>query len=384
MKIAHVVPTYLPATRYGGPIRSVHDLCRHLNALGHQTNVFTTDVDGPDTIRVKSSNPLDIDGVKVHYFPVCTPRRLYYSPQLAVALKNRIADFDIVHLHSTFLYPTMTAARCAEKMRIPYVISPRGMLVKDLIRKKSFLLKRAWISMFERHTVEHASAVHVTSPLESEEIRKFDFAMPPIHTIANGIDIPNVNEWAPRGTNSVLFLGRIDWKKGIERLISALSLLEDAQLIVAGNDETGYTSKLVKLCRKLGVEGRVRFVGPVTGDDKWRLYQIASVFVLPSLSENLANTVLEAMAMGCPIVVTPQVGLADMVNRHRTGLVSAGEPTALAEAIRSILNDADAARLMGEKGRRLVENAYSWQDVAAAMEQVYAEILDRKKREVLA
>ena len=384
MKIAHVVPTYLPATRYGGPIRSVHDLCRHLNARGHQTNVFTTDVDGPGTIEVKSSNPCDIDGVKVQYFPVRAPRRLYYSPQLAAALKSHVMDFDIVHLHSTFLYPTMTAARSAEKMQVPYVISPRGMLVKDLVRKKSFLLKSAWISMFERHTVEHASAVHVTSSLESEEIRKFDFAMPPVHTIANGIDIPQMNESVPRKANSVLFLGRIDWKKGIERLISAVSLLEDTQLVVAGNDETGYRPKLEKLCRKLGVAERVQFVGPVTGDDKWRLYRNASVFVLPSLSENLANTVLEAMAMECPVIVTAQVGLADTVNRHRTGLMSAGEPAALAEAIRSILDDPDTARLMGERGRRLVEDAYGWPDVAAAMEQVYAEVVDRGKRGRLA
>ena len=362
----------------------MHDLCRHLNARGHQTNVFTTDVDGPGTIEVKSSRPCDVDGVKVQYFPVRTPRRLYYSPQLAAALKSHIVDFDIVHLHSTFLYPTMTAARCAEKMQVPYVISPRGMLVKDLIRKKSFLLKSAWIAMFERHTVEHASAVHVTSPLESEEVHKFDFTMPPVHTIANGIDIPHVNESVPREANSVLFLGRIDWKKGLERLISAVSLVEAAKLVIAGNDETGYTSKLKKLCRKLGVDERVRFIGPVTGGDKWRLYQNASVFVLPSLSENLANTVLEAMAMECPVVVTPQVGLADTVNRHRTGLITAGEPAALAEAIRSILNDADAARSMGKRGRRLVEDAYGWPDIAAAMEQVYVEIVDRRKRGRLA
>ena len=384
MKIAHVVPTYLPAVRYGGPIRAVHDLCRHLNARGHQTSVFTTNVDGPGTNEVKSSDPCDIEGVKVRYFPVRTPRRLYYSPQLAAALKRHMMDFDILHLHSTFLYPTMTAARCAEKMRVPYVISPRGMLVKDLVRKRSFFFKHAWISIFERHTVERASAVHVTSVLESEEIRKFHFEMPPIHTIANGIDIPNMNVSIPREVNSVLFLGRIDWKKGIDRLISALPLVEGAQLTVAGNDETGYTPKLMKLCRKLGIEDRVQFVGPVTGANKWRFYRKASVFVLPSLSENLANTVLEAMAMECPVVVTPQVGLADTVNRHGTGVVCPGEPGALADAIRNILNDTDAARLMGKRGRQLIEDAYGWKDIAAAMEQMYAEIVDRKERRKLA
>lgn len=375
MKIAHVIPTYLPATRYGGPIRAVHDLCRHLVASGHPTSVFTTDVDGAGTIEPRTPNPRDIDGVEVQYFPVRSPRRLYYSPQMAACLEERIAEFDVLHIHSTFLYPTFKAARCAEKMQVPYIVSPRGMLVKELVKRKNFLLKQAWISLFERHTVERAAAVHVTSALESREIRRFGFSMPPIHTIANGIDFPTMSEPMARDLNNVLFLGRIDWKKGIERLISALVQLKDAHLTVAGNDETGYTPKLEKLSRQLGVASRVSFVGSVTGNEKWRLYRKASVFVLPSLSENLANTVLEAMAMECPVVVTPEVGLADVVERYGTGVVSRGEPAALAEAIGGILRDRDAARAMGQKGRRVVEDAYKWVDLAAAMEELYVQIV---------
>ena len=384
MRIAHVIPTYVPATRYGGPVQAVHDLCKHLIARGHETHVFTTNVDGPGIVEATSPDVQDVDGVMVQYFPVRSPRRLYYSPEMAIALERRITEFDILHLHSTYLYPTLKAARYAETTRVPYVLSPRGMLVKSLIKKRNFLAKSVWISLFERRTVEHASGVHVTSALEAEELRKFGFCLPPVHTIPNGIIFPTADNQTPRDADSILFLGRINWKKGIEKLICALPLLDSAQLIVAGNDESGHTTKLLKLCTKLGVDNRVRFVGSMVGHDKWQLYRRASVFVLPSLSENLANTVLEAMAMRCPVVVTPEVGLADAVERHGTGLVCEDEPSALANAISYILKNTDAALSMGEKGRRLVEHSYGWGDIAAAMERVYAQIVGVDERRQIA
>jgi glycosyltransferase involved in cell wall biosynthesis len=384
VKIAHILPTYLPAIRYGGPIRAVHGLCRHLVARGHQVDVFTTNVDGHDNSEPKTKSVKNIDGVTVQYFPVRTPRRLYYSPEMAMALARRASEFDILHLHSMFLYPTLKAARCAEKMQVPYVISPRGMLVKDLVRRKNFLLKHAWIAMFERRTVEQAAAVHVTSAIEAKEIRKFGFVLPRIFEIANGVEIPSVDGVTSRESNTILFLGRLDWKKGIGRLISALDLLKETHLIVAGNDEVGYTPKLMALSEQLGVADRVEFVGPVDGADKWRLYRRASAFVLPSLSENLANTVLEAMALECPVVVTPEVGLAEVVERHGTGIVTGGDPVSLANAIRTILDNPEKAQAMGRKGRAVVEEKFAWTDIVVEMEREYSEIIDEHESRAVA
>ncbi len=176
MKIAHVVPTYYPAMRYGGPIRAVHELCKHLVARGHMVDVFTTNADGDGFLRSEYTDVNEVDGVGVRYFPVRQPRRLYYSSKMAEALESRVAEFDILHLHSTFLYPTLKAARCAVKNQVPYVVAPRGMLVKELIKRRHSLLKNAWIALFERRTIEQAAAIHVTSSLEADEIRKFGFS----------------------------------------------------------------------------------------------------------------------------------------------------------------------------------------------------------------
>ena len=128
MKILHVVPTYYPAVRYGGPIYSVHALCRALAAAGHQVHVFTTSVDGPKDSDVPHGRPVDLDGVQVHYFHSRWLRRIYYSGELTGALRSMAGDFDVVHLHSVFLFPTWAGARSAAQARVPYVLSPRGML----------------------------------------------------------------------------------------------------------------------------------------------------------------------------------------------------------------------------------------------------------------
>src|SRR4051812_26407557 len=160
VRILHVVPTYLPATRYGGPIYAVHGLCRALAARGHEVDVFTTNVDGDRDSEVPLGAPVTLDGVRVHYFassPAGIRRRFYVSPLMRAALANELVDRDIVHLHSVFLWPTYATARAAERARVPYVVSPRGMLVPELIRRKSRLVKSAWIRLVERRTFRHAS-----------------------------------------------------------------------------------------------------------------------------------------------------------------------------------------------------------------------------------
>ena len=176
MRILHVVPSYYPAVRYGGPIFAVHGLCRALAARGHELHVFTTNIDGPGITATPVATPVDLDGVQVRYFPCPLLRRLYWSPALGQALRHEIGKFDLVHLHSVFLWPTWAAARAARNVGIPYVLSPRGMLVKDLIARRSRFAKSAWIRLIERSNVERAAALHLTSPLEGAELETFRLA----------------------------------------------------------------------------------------------------------------------------------------------------------------------------------------------------------------
>ncbi len=376
MRLLHVVPTYLPATRYGGPIYSVHGLCKGLAARGHEVHVFTTSVDGPGDSKVPHGVPVPLDGVQVWYFPSRRLRRLYWSPPMAAALRKQMAGFDAVHLHSVFLWPTLAAARCAERQGVPFLLAPRGMLVPELIARKSRLLKQSWLRLFERRTIEHAAGIHVTSPTEAAELTRFGYRLPPCFEVPNGVDLsPPPVSAVERREDRLLFISRINWKKGLDRLIPAMARLPGVHLTIAGNDEEAYLPQLRRLAETAGVAERIDFRGAVSGAEKQRLLREATALVLPSYSENFGNIVLEAMAEGCPVAVTPEVGLAPVVAQSGAGVVTPSEPEHLAAALQALLADPAGRRAMGEQGAATVRREFSWDAVAERMEAVYRQIL---------
>jgi glycosyltransferase involved in cell wall biosynthesis len=296
------------------------------------------------------------------------------------ALRAKISDFDIVHLHSVFLWPTLAAAQAARKAGVPYLLSPRGMLVKDLIRRKSSLAKRVWITLFERRNIEQAAAVHLTSEVEAAELRALGLPDARLAIVPNGveppIDLPS-EDFDPAGMRRphLLFLGRLNWKKGLDRLIPAMKQVPHADLLIAGNDEENYRPELEALARRNGVADRVRFLGPAHDEKKWSLLAQARMLVLPSYSENFGNVVLEAMASGCPVIVTPEVGIAPLVQETGCGVVCAGDPIQLGLEMKRLLDDHERRRDMGIAGRRMVQTKYSWKTISKQMLDLYEDLL---------
>ena len=358
MKVLHVVPTYHPAIRYGGPIFAVHGLARGLVARGHDIEVFTTNADGAGHSRVALDAPVLLDGVKVRYFASNHLRRLFWSPALGDAFNHNVDRFDVVHLHSVFLWPTWFAARAAARAGVPYLVSPRGMLVKELIQRRSRFAKTMWINLVERTTLRRAAAIHVTSELEGEELRRFGWKLPQIVKIANGVEDPgsSAESEVANDVNGVshrqpliLFLGRLSWKKGLDRLLEAFALTKVGHLAIAGTDEENLSSRLSQHAAQLGIGHRVSFLPrTLEGADKEHLFAMARLFVLPSYSENFGNTVLEAMRRGLPVVVTPEVGAAEIVGQAGGGIIVAGEAHSLGEALSALIADRELARNMGE------------------------------------
>lgn len=364
----------------------MHGLCKALAARGHDVEVFTTNADGPGISNVPLGIPVDLEGVKVWYFPVPMLRRLYWSPAMNRALSQHVGSFDVVHTHSVFLWPTWAAARVARRLGVPYVLAPRGMLVQDLIQRKSLWVKRAWIALIERENLANAAMIHFTSRLEAEEAAILGLSMRRSCIVPNGLDMPALERACSTTCAAtmaaaavekpfLLFVGRINWKKGLDRLIAALRDVPDCRLIVAGNDEERYQPELEALAVRTGVRGRITFVGPVYGEDKAALFRRALLLVLPSYSENFGNVVLEAMAAGCAVAVTPEVGAADMVRESGGGTVLDGEPAKLGAGIRSLIADPVALKRMGEKGREFVSQHYTWEAICLQMEAAYREAI---------
>lgn len=383
MRILHVVPTYLPAVRYGGPIRSVHGLCAGLARRGHDVHVLTTNVDGSGVSPVPIGTPVRLDGVSVTYFRTGLGRRIYRSPDMGVELERAASTFDVVHIHAVFLWPTTAAAAAARRSGIPYVLSPRGMLVPELIDRKSSMIKRAWIALFDRRNLAAAAAIHVTSALEEEAIRRLGLPAREFAIVPNGVDVElDSGDVAVAPMDDVpgpivLFLGRINWKKGLDRLIPAVARVPGAQLVVVGNDEENYLPAVRELAIRHGVADRMHVLGPLDGARKWKAFAAADVFVLPSYSENFGIAALEAMAAGTPVILTPEVGLASIVAETGAGLVVDGEPEKIAAAIARLLGDAPLRQRMGEAGRDAAARQFSWDAIAGRMEQIYLDVCGR-------
>jgi glycosyltransferase involved in cell wall biosynthesis len=261
------------------------------------------------------------------------------------------------------------------------------MLMRDVIHRKSRWVKTAWINLIERRTLAQAAAVHVTADIEGAELAALGLPAQQVTWIPNGVEWPaqhkplSAGPFADLPERYALFVSRISWKKGLDRLITAWQWVPDVPLVIAGNDDEGYLPRLRELARSLGIADRVIFLGPVADADKWALYERAQLFLLPSYSENFGNVVAEAMVMGCPVAVTPEVGIASLVESAGAGVVTSGVPEELASTVRGLLADPARRLEMGARGADLARTKLSWGGVAVQAEDLYRRVIgDRSAR----
>ncbi|MDO8469634.1 MAG: glycosyltransferase [bacterium] len=388
MKILHIVPSYLPAYRYGGPIISVHALNKWLVRGGVAVTVFTTNADGPNRLNVVLNQEIDIDGVKVWYFPVSFPARWMYSSALRRALKERTGEFDLVHVTSVFLAASTLAASAARRAGKPYIISPRGSLMCEPLGMKSALKKRLYLALIERRNLAHAAAIHFTSETEREEYAGAGFPLRRAFVIPNGLDTEGWPPAAPGDFRSkwkisldrriVLAMGRIGWKKGFDTLIPALARVAKKDprvlLVISGSGDEGYKKNVQLLLSNYQLQKSILFTGPFEGMNVPALTD-ADVFVLPSYSENFGMAVIQAMYAGLPVVVTPGVALSREVADSGAGLVVEKDEAAVAGAILKVLGNRTVAHDMGVRGKSLVEKSFLAPKVAHAFREAYTELV---------
>ncbi len=373
LRILHVVPTYLPATRYGGPIVSVHGLASAQAALGADVSVLTTSVDGAQDSKVPHGQACLLDGVKVWYFRSRWLRRLYFSWAMRRWLQANLTAFDVVHLHSVFLYPTNMAARLCIAAGVPYVITPRGMLVPELISGKRQFLKTAWIRLFESRTLANAACFHATSSLELNDARRLGVPVQNPCVIENGVAVPDKRDWPmPFQVPYVLYLGRLSWKKNLDLLIEACSALPGVHLVLAGAaDQDSILDELQKLVSGFASQSRVTFLGELKGDEKWAWIQHARVLALVSKNENFGNAAAEALCLGTPVVLSKGVGLAEATAAEGAGWICEPTVDGICTAIRSAFSDPQAAKIRGKRGQEWAERTLGWHGVALKTMEMY-------------
>jgi glycosyltransferase involved in cell wall biosynthesis len=377
-------PYYKPAYIYGGPARSIPALCEGLTKGGANVTVFTTNANGlGKVIAVPTNLPLDIDGVVVSYFSVDWPlARLYpfYSSRLGQACKSYISKFDVVYIAGNWTYPVWAGASSAERTKTPYIISPRGSFMKWSMGEKMFK-KRVYLALLERRIVNHAAAIHVTSLLEKAQLRKWNFT-PPVFTIPNGINIKPFTHLPQRGklrdslgipqkSTVSLFVGRLHKEKRLDLIIKSFANfsqeLSNTHLLIVGSDQDG-TGKMAKdLVSRLCLSSQVHFLGPLIGDNLMQAYVDSDLLVLMSHRENFGMVVLEALAIGLPVLLTKEVGLADEIEQSKSGLVVEANEIEAGKVWRNLLLEQDVRESMGKKGAALVCDRFETGIVASKM-----------------
>lgn len=360
--IVHVVASI--EAEASGPSYSVPALADAQARAGHHVTIFS----------LGSGEQTRPSGVLDRRFARARPRRLAASPALAAALRSSPAD--IVHNHGLWLLPNIAAADAARRIGALFVVSPRGMLAPGALafsRDK----KRLFNILVQGRRLRTAGLFHATSTQEADDIRAFGLAAP-IAVAPNGIDIPDpLPERARVGPPTILSLGRVHPKKGLDRLIRAFGAIAgdapDWRLVIAGPDEGSHTGELQRLAARLRVP-RVDFVGPVYGAEKWRLYASARVFALPTLSENFAMSVAEALAAGTPVISSRGAPWADL-ERHGCGWWIDHGPEPMAAALRTAIA-LPPARLeeMGARGQTWMRADFGWDMIAARLDAAYRDV----------
>lgn len=389
MRVLQVIPNL--AARIGGPAVSVVESSLALAECGVETTIFATDLaetaSAATHARVTAGDlPVGAESLDVRLYPARRPRRLVFSPELWRALHEEARAYDVVHIHSLFLFPQFAAYRAARKAKVPYVVSPRGALDPHL-RQRNRAVKAINDVVWQRGMLEGAARLHVTS---DEEARLLSDVAPGVARAVtpNGIrwrdfqDLPDGREFRSRSLQGhdgpvVMYLGRLSHKKGIDVLIRAFAIarreVPDARLAIVGPDDEGLTPSLASLARCEGVAGAVTFTGMLRGRGKLAALAAADVWALPSHSENFGVAVAEAQAAGRAVVVAPGVNIAPEIARAGAGVVSDLSAEAFARAIVSLLRDDEKRARLGAAGRAFARQ-YDWANVGPQLAAMYDDV----------
>lgn len=388
MRILHVISTLAPS--YGGPVTVCKELVRELSLQGMDVSIYTTNLDYPHgVLDVPIDKPTKRDGITTHYFPIQF-RPLIVSIQMATTLWREVRNFDVIHIHGIYRFPQSFAAWCARRYGVPYIIQPHGSLDPYLYHQKRHQwLKRIYEYLVDMPNLRGASAIHYTTEEERELTRFLNIADRGV-VIPNGLEVsifenlPNVGEFRERweiagNVPLILFLGRINFKKGLDLLIPAFArILQEwprAHLVIAGPDNEGYGKKVRGWIENHGIVNRVTFTGMLKREEIIPAYIDADLFVLPSYTENFGITVVEAMACGCPVVISDRVNIWREVNQAGAGLVTPCDVEAVAKAMLKLLADNKLRKSMGRAGRALVREKYNWEQISLELIQLYENLV---------
>ncbi len=390
MNILMVTLAYEPAVAFGGPVQVVKNNARELVRRGHQVTVYCTN--RLDLARKIQPHTFERDdqGVRVVYFDTWYipgwPGNFgpSYSPDLRAYLQREGRGFDVIHINEARSFTTLAVANFARRAGIPYIIQPHGSFALGLRANR---LKSGYDLVFGRRIYRDAVHIVALSPAEIDECARVGIPPEKITVVSNGIDLADWQDSAITGkmlrsryqidpqTRVILFLSRIDQKKGPDLLIRALAQLDapDWVCVLAGSDD-GYQPQARRLTAELGLTDRVIFAGLLEGPAVKSAFAAADIFVLPSRYDTFPMAVVEAVSSGLPIVITETCQIAEKI-RGRAGLVVGVDAAEIAAALQTLLADSETRQHYARGAQNLAQTEFAIQQVAVQIEKIYTQTI---------
>jgi len=375
MRALHVIPSIAP--RYGGPSSAVVGMSNALLREQVGVQIATTDADGPTRLPVPHGTCVEWAGVPTLFFPRQWSEAFKYSRPLGGWLEEHVAEFDVVHVHAVFSHACLAASSACRRQRVPYIVRPLGTLDPWSLQQKRVRKRVLWHFGVQR-MLEDAAAIHYTT---SSEKRLAESALP----VERGVVIPlgvdeTLFEWSGSKTDPpyVLVLGRLHPKKGIEALVEVFlevtQQLPQWKLMIVGDGDAHYVSKLHDYVTRLDADERIVFRGWLQGPDKTAALGGAALLALLSWQENFGLVVAEALASGTPVLVSTHVNLADEIEAAGAGWIVPTDRNIVRRTLDSILRDEAERARRGQAGRALAQAGFRWHSVARQINQLYQSV----------
>lgn len=383
MRVLHILPSLTSSS--GGPVQVVTQLCQELKKEGIEVAIATTGTGEHKNQIISNTLPTYYF---VRRFTPFLPKEFAFSPALRNWLSKHIIEFDLLHIHYLFTYPSTIAAHYASKHKIPYILRPAGMLSPRCL-KKSVFKKQLYTLFFEKRNLKNAAAIHFTSEEEMNTARNLKLNNQ-CALVPNGLNLekfknmeflkgvfrkqhPQVN-----GKKIILFLSRIHPIKGLDLLIPALKILSqkrsDFVFVLAGSGPKNYERRVKRALASSGLTGLTIFTGFLEDEMKFALLADADVFVLPSYHESFGMAVAEAMAAGLAVIISNKVNIYKLIEDYKAGIVTELNRQEIASMLDRLLSNERLRLEMGANGRRLVEDNFDVKKTAKQMLKIYNQL----------
>ena len=366
MKVLHTGTLDVNA---GGPAMSTYYTLYGLQQLGVDAEIIMYPLSPTGKLRGEE--------VPVHFAKAPWKHKLAYSPVLKKEI-SALGEYDIYHAQGIWQYPTYALVDVARKKGKPYIITPRGMLYPQDIRKSNKFFKKLSLKYRLLDDLNRAACVQVTCKDEMEHCRNLGVTSP-IAIIPNPIEIKDYTEKKKDNIFRLGYLGRLSPRKNVESLIYAFhelkDLSKDAELLIIGGGDDKYEAFLKAEVKRLNLNN-VRFTGFLSGKEKDEAIASLSVLAMPSEFENLGNVILEGLIRRIPCIATKGSPWEEL-ELHRCGWWVDFNQKAITNAVKqAMFTSVDDLSKMGQRGRELMENNYSIEAIAKRMKSLYSSILE--------